>query len=466
MWAYSAIYCLKPLESLDELWIYNMGQEMAKGGMPYRDFSAIMTPFSFLLSGGFLRLFGQELLVVRILGALVFAGICFLFYAVLRQKTEDGLVPAMFTALFCIRYGSCCTYDYNWLLLLEAMALLFLQLRHREGCGGWKRQESLGVGILGGMAFLTKQSTGLCVMLVNLAVCYLDSRKREKRHFRDALAGSCASLAVCYWWMKSTGIEKEFWDYCFGGLGSFTQGNKIGIREFIQGGGILAFAELGIVGVVTILVLCRAYGKPSDRRRRLVMLGFAYAAGTIIYPIMDFVHFQVALAPFLLAGAEMLTEKCKKVSRKERITAVMILAALACTVPFLVLDEENVQWSRLKHFRGIRINADLEENVETVMAYIGGEESYIVDASAAMYHIPMDKYYKDYDMFLNGNLGSRKAVDVIEQLRGREGLILILKEEYALNWQTPVEAIRYIREHCVKMDEVEQFEVYRFMGGG
>ena len=51
---------------------------------------------------------------------------------------------------------------------------------------------------------------------------------------------------------------------------------------------------------------------------------------------------------------------------------------------------------------------------------------------------------------------------MVEALRERESMIFLLKEEYALNWQTPVEAIQYIRRHCEKLGEVESFEVYSF----
>ena len=83
IWAYGAVYCLKPLESLDELWMYNIAQEAAKGGVPYQDFSVIVTPVSFLVSGLLLRIFGYELLYLRILGAMVYAGSCFLVFLIL-----------------------------------------------------------------------------------------------------------------------------------------------------------------------------------------------------------------------------------------------------------------------------------------------------------------------------------------------------------------------------------------------
>ena len=33
---------------------------------------------------------------------------------------------------------------------------------------------------------------------------------------------------------------------------------------------------------------------------------------------------------------------------------------------------------------------------------------YILDATAAIFMIPIDKYNKDYDMFLKGNLGRKR----------------------------------------------------------
>lgn len=484
IWAYGAVYCLKPLESLDELWMYNIAQETAKGGLPYQDFSVIVTPVSFYVSGLLLRIFGYELLYLRILGAMVYAGICFLFFLILRLEIKKKRMPIIFTGMFCIAYGYEYTYDYNWLTLLEVMLLIYLQLRRLENpkASGLKTMQlrslellrlccrgkghkgylsSFGIGILGGMAFLTKQSTGLCVDSVTLAIAFMDSRKQREKGFIYTLAGSVLVSGFCFSWLAATGAGEEFWAYCFGGLGSFSGKNRVGLWEFVQRGGIFAALELGVIGIVTVMALYRAYRNPSKRRSFLLMLSYAFSAGTVVYPIMDDAHFQVALVPFLVMGAILLSDICRDVSRREAAAAALVLTGLAIAVPVLHLQEENVQWSELEHFRGIRVNVEVEERVKTVAAYIGGEDSYIIDASAALYHIPMGVYHKNYDMFNNGNFGMASPLDLVKQLRGRNGWILILKEEYSLNWQTPVEAVQFIREHYAKVDEVSCFDVYR-----
>lgn len=457
IWAYGAVYCLKPLESLDELWMYNIAQETARGGLPYQDFSVIVTPVSFYVSGLLLRIFEYELLYFRILGAMVYAGICFLFFLILRLEIKKKRMPIIFTGMFCIAYGYEYTYDYNWLTLLEVMLLIYLQLRRLEN----PKASSFGIGILGGMAFLTKQSTGLCVDSAVLAIAFMDSRKQREKGFVYTLAGSILVSGFCFLWLAVTGVGEEFRAYCFGGLGSFSGKNRVGLWEFVQRGGIFAALELGVIGIVTVMAIYRAYRNPSKRRSFLLMLSYAFSAGIVVYPIMDDAHFQVALVPFLVMGAILLSDICRDVSRREAAAAALVLTGLAIAVPVLHLQEENVQWSELEHFRGIRVNVEVEERVKTVAAYIGGEDSYIIDASAALYHIPMGVYHKNYDMFNNGNFGMASPLDLVKQLRGRNGWILILKEEYSLNWQTPVEAVQFIREHYARVDEVSCFDVYR-----
>ena len=275
------------------------------------------------------------------------------------------------------------------------------------------------------------------------------------------MAGSIFLSGIFLVWLTAIRVGKEFWEYCFGGLGNFSGKNRIGLLAFVQTGGIFAALGLGTIGIITAVTLYRAYCKPLERRSWLLLLSYAFAAGAVVYPIMDFAHFQVALVPFLVTGAKLLAEICKDVSRREAAAAVLVLVVLAIAVPFLLLQEENVQWSKLEHFRGIRVNVEVEERVRTVVDYIGEEESYIIDASAALYHIPMGVYHKNYDMFNNGNFGRTDPLDLVRQLGEKEGLLLILKEEYSLNWQTPMEAIQYIRDHYTRVDEVSYFDVYR-----
>ena len=65
-------------------------------------------------------------------------------------------------------------------------------------------------------------------------------------------------------------------------------------------------------------------------------------------------------------------------------------------------------YKELTNFKYIVADAD---GIKEVDEYIlkqekVGKKVYILDARAALYMIPLDKYNKDFDMFMNGNFGA------------------------------------------------------------
>lgn len=64
----------------------------------------------------------------------------------------------------------------------------------------------------------------------------------------------------------------------------------------------------------------------------------------------------------------------------------------------------------MKNFKYITTG---EESVIKIDSYIldkevKGKKVYILDATAPFYMIPLDKYNKDFDMFMKGNFGARR----------------------------------------------------------
>ena len=99
-------------------------------------------------------------------------------------------------------------------------------------------------------------------------------------------------------------------------------------------------------------------------------------------------------------------------------------------------------------------NFILEKNKE-------GKEVYILDATAAIYMIPIDRYNKDYDMFLKGNLGAKGEEGQIEKLENETNtVILIMNENYRRNWQNPENVREYIINNWTKTGQIENFEIY------
>jgi len=71
--------CILPrdLNNLDEIWNYNFGINISNGKLPYKDFNMVQTPLSALISGIGLKIFWNELLVMRIFGSILCTAILY-----------------------------------------------------------------------------------------------------------------------------------------------------------------------------------------------------------------------------------------------------------------------------------------------------------------------------------------------------------------------------------------------------
>ena len=85
----------------------------------------------------------------------------------------------------------------------------------------------------------------------------------------------------------------------------------------------------------------------------------------------------------------------------------------------------------------------------------------ILDATASIYMIPIDRYNQNYDMLLKGNLGFNGEHNIIEEIsNSKDTKNLILNDKYNKNWQTPLNIIDYVKENKTKIGKIEIFDIY------
>ena len=77
--------------------------------------------------------------------------------------------------------------------------------------------------------------------------------------------------------------------------------------------------------------------------------------------------------------------------------------------------------------------------------------------------IPLNKYNKDYDMFLKGNIGKDGEQGQIEKIQNRNDneLYLIRNSKLRSNWQTPLNVVNYVRNNLEKIGEISIYEVFK-----
>lgn len=87
---------IQELSNLDEIWIYNFARCILEGLLPYKDFSIIITPLFPMISAIFLKIFGNEMVVLRIAETVLIATILFMMLKILRRLNVNKGISLLF----------------------------------------------------------------------------------------------------------------------------------------------------------------------------------------------------------------------------------------------------------------------------------------------------------------------------------------------------------------------------------
>lgn len=233
-----------------------------------------------------------------------------------------------------------------------------------------------------------------------------------------------------------------------------------------------------------IILLVSRISKKENKELKNILTILIYSVSIIIvmYPISDKIHFligsfialigityQICLLGKIIYKTIKYTQKYKTYKITTLLIQVTILAGIAIyginNLYNYIKTEKN---ERIAHYKKIEINENLVNRIDEIDAYISEQENngkkvYILDAEAAIYMIPINKYNKDYDMFLKGNIGKDGEQGQIEKIqkRNENELYLIRNSNLKSNWQTPLDVVNYIRENLENIGEVSIYEIYK-----
>lgn len=156
---------IQNLSNLDEIWVYNFARGIAEGLLPYKDISMIITPIFPMISAIFLRIFGNEMFVLRILECFETAAILFFIYKIMiRLKINKGVGLLSVISFYFVFIDIFC-FDYNWTVLLVALILLYIELKDKEPLL-YDLKKDLLLGILTGCTIFCKQTSGIVLAFI------------------------------------------------------------------------------------------------------------------------------------------------------------------------------------------------------------------------------------------------------------------------------------------------------------
>lgn len=489
-----SIIAINPISNLDEIWNYNTARAITQNLIPYKDISMITTPLLPMITALFLKLIANEVIVSRVLASVLWGGVLFSIFKILKLLIKEENTCLIITALFGLLFRDCYCIDYNILSLMFSLIILYIELKNIDKPHFENNKTDFLIGILAGLTVCTKQSIGaiLAIIVVGYKIIFVQNKKEFIEYLKTAfkrIIGILIPIILVLIYLIVTNSLQDFINYAVLGISTFS--NKIPYAQLMNNDKkeiqILSRIMPFILLAMAVLTIVLQNKKKKENignidNKILTMLIYSLSTIIIMYPISDEIHFLIAgtitfigLAYILYLLGITIYNKINLQSKKKiyKITSLMI--SIIAIAFIAVRGIENItEYTKqeknetIEHYKNIQISEYLQERINEIDIFILEQEKenkkvYILDAEAAIYMIPINNYNKDYDMFLKGNIGKDGQEGQIQKIKQKETneIILIRKRNLQSNWQTPTEVVDYVRENLEFMGEVSIYEVYR-----
>ena len=471
------------IDDLDELWQYNFANNMCKGLVPYRDFNIVVTPFFPFLASMFLRIFSNQLIVMRIFNTIIFASILIMSYKIFKILKLNNVVNLLFVLILYFLFYYDLGVEYNYLILLITLIFLYIELYNTDKYGIFELKNDFWLGVLIGINILTKHTIGIIISCAFLfyKLIFIKDRDDLQKIVKILIYRFCGMLIpiiILFFYLIINDALYEFINYCILGIGEFN--NKVSYLKLFFNKNILIafFAFLTPMTLLSFIGLFR-YRYNNEVKKILILLIFSIAMFVGIFPIANSGHFIIYGFIGILSTLYMLYIILKKNIKNGRykifIKNFAKLYIYMCLIIYILLESKalfelyknnKICKNELDNYYGIIITEATINKINTIDEFIinkkeAGKKVLILDSSACFYNIPINIYNKDYDMFNKGNLGRNGESRIIKEIsESKDTIYLILNDKYTKNWQTPLDIINYVKENKDKTGEILQFDIY------
>ena len=480
-----------PATDLDEVWNYTTANAFAMGLIPYKQVSMITTPLLPMINSVFFKVVFNGIMTYRVVMGIVFALIVLFIYLIIKELSNKKLLSyicAFFIGTLLIKKF---LLDYNYLFLLISLVIAFLEIRDIKKNENFNFNHNLCVGVLTGLAFFTKQTIGLLLIFVMVFEVFIYMKKSGFNLKFDKfikligirILGMMVPIIIFLIYLGITGAFNDFINYAIKGVREFS--NNVPYYRLFDSNDkvVLIISRLFIIVYIplfiTFILESIKNKKLKDELINIYVLAFcSIPVIAIIYPISDDFHLMVASFFALIIIAYLLILVLKKIDsfikidvfyKKLLLIGILVVIVLISFKNVIIERNINVKENVLvpfKHYEGIYVPEYLSKRISDVTDKVqsysnSGRESIIVDAEAAIYDIVLNRYKKNYDMLLIGNIGENGVEKIINEIKDSHNVYYFVKNpQYALNWQLPEDIVDYIRNNLKYHETVSVFDVY------
>ena len=480
-----------PATDLDEVWNYNTANAFAMGLIPYKQVSMITTPLLPMINSVFFKVVFNGIMTYRVVMGIVFALIVLFIYLIIKELSNKKLLSyicAFFIGTLLIKKF---LLDYNYLFLLISLVIAFLEIRDIKKNENFNFNHNLCVGFLTGLAFLTKQTIGVLLIFIMILEVFIYMKKSGFNLKFDKfikligvrILGMMVPIIIFLIYLGVTGAFNDFINYAIKGVREFS--NNVPYYRLFDSNDkvVLIISRLFIIVYIPLFITFILESIKNKKLKaeliNIYVLAFcSIPVIAIIYPISDDFHLMAASVYALIIIAYLFILLLKKIDgfikidifyKKLLLIGLLFIIILISFKNLIIERNINVKENVLvpfKHYEGIYVPEYLSKRIsdvtDKVRAYSNsGRESIIVDAEAAIYDIALNRYKKNYDMLLIGNIGENGVEKIINEIKDAHNVYYFVKNpQYALNWQLPEDIVDYIRNNFKYHETVSVFDVY------
>lgn len=408
--------------NLDEVWNYGFSHNIYSGLVPYKDFNMVLTPFyPFLMSMGF-HLFGSSILVFHIEQAIISTLFCLLLFSLLDKKAWF-IIPILLVPVN-VSFPS-----YNIFLYYLLVLLIYLEKNNSS---------DYLIGFILGLAVLTKQSVGACLLLPSLY--YIKNFNK----IRKRIIGFIIPVSLFIIYLIVTGSFYSFLDLCVFGLFDFATGNGNKITVYL-------FMFIIMVGITVYFIF--------NNKKDLINY-YVLAFYSIMIPLFDAYHFAVAFLAFLL----MILFKIKKEIIKPRMFSLFVIAFASLLMGSFSLKGKIIYPNKIKHFEYRFVDYGSIKFTNEVNNYIEknkDREFVFLNSCGYYFRIINDMKISHIDLINTGNWGYNGSDRLLKEIKKKkDAIFLVDRSELFPTKQTDKKALRYVLEHGKKIHTIRIYDVY------
>ena len=413
---------VQPL-NLDEVWNYGFAHNIYKGLIPYKDFNMVLTPFfPFVMSLGF-HIFGSNILILYIENSIILT-----IMAIILDKLigKNSLIVLLFIFFpLSIAFPS-----YNIFIFFLFVIIIYLEKNNKS---------DYLIGLMLGLAILTKQSVGVCMVIPSLY--YL----KRKDKILKRLIGMFIPLFIFLLFLLFTGSFNRFIDLCILGLFDFAGENNKNIIFF--------YVFLIIFVIIYICVL---------RKHKSIVNYYCLSFISMMVPIFDVYHIEVAFLSILL-----LIFLNYKIDLKINLYLFFFGIIIGISILMILKYHKTIIYPNdINHFEYKMLDKDSIEFTKEINKFISdNKDKTVICIHSSGYYIKIvnDMEINYLDLINRGNWGYNGSDKLMKEIKKVDNpIFLVDKGELHPLMQTDKRLIKYVLKKGKKIGSIRIYDIYIF----